>query len=57
MGCERVMPGNGLRSAALQSGTPRAGAKPGAAEILYEVEVRGFDYFNTRTEVIESGNT
>lgn len=51
------MPGNGLRSAALQSGTPRAGAKPGAAEILYEVEVRGFDYFNTRTEVIESGNT
>jgi adenine-specific DNA-methyltransferase len=43
---------------AKNAGTPHAGLKPGATQrSLYVAEVRGFDYYNTRTGTIESGDT
>ena len=39
---------------AAMSSSPSGGQRP---PLQYEVEVRGFDYFNTKTGVIESGNT
>ena len=38
-------------------GSVGAGLQPGSSAPLYVAEVRGFDYYNTRTGTIESGDT